>query len=199
MPDEGSDGQRHKEYASDEEQQQAVQNQRAELFWREQLNLVALVDLPGIYSRLLLTAQARVKAVSQNQGHDRIDGSDEGKDSSSNVEIPLAGISPSRVSRPRGYLALAGISPLRVSRPCGYRALAGISPLRVSRLAGISPLRVSRPAGIAPCGYRALRVSPLADAFPAGYLPPSSLKLCEAKKAEPSDYGSTIAYTFVMR
>src|SRR5579875_949100 len=182
MPDEGSDGQRHKEYASDEEQQQAVQNQRAELFWREQLNLVALVDLPGIYSRLLLTAQARVKAVSQNQGHDRIDGSDEGKDSSSNVEIPLAGISPSRVSRPRGYLALAGISPR------GYLALAGISPLRVSR-----------PAGIAPCGYRALRVSPLADAFPAGYLPPSSLKLCEAKKAEPSDYGSTIAYTFVMR
>src|SRR5579875_1155651 len=90
---------------------------------------------------------------------------------------------PSRVSRPRGYLALAGISPSRVSRPCGYRALAGIAPLRVSR----------------PCGYRALRVSPLADAFPAGYLPPSSLKLCEAKKAEPSDYGSTIAYTFVMR
>src|SRR5579875_1846084 len=117
MPDEGSDGQRHKEYASDEEQQQAVQNQRAELFWREQLNLVALVDLPGIYSRLLLTAQARVKAVSQNQGHDRIDGSDAGKDSSSNVEIPLAGISPlTGISPPRGYL------PSWVSRPRGYRA-----------------------------------------------------------------------------
>src|SRR5579885_3886155 len=166
MPDEGSDGQRHKEYASDEEQQQAVQNQRAELFWREQLNLVALVDLPGIYSRLLLTAQARVKAVSQNQGHDRIDGSDEGKDSSSNVEIPLAGISPLRVSRPCGYLALAGISPLRVSRPCGDLALAGISPpcaflpLRVS-----PPSRVSRLAGISPCGYLALRMPSLPGIF----------------------------------
>src|SRR5579875_1676071 len=159
MPDEGSDGQRHKEYASDEEQQQAVQNQRAELFWREQLNLVALVDLPGIYSRLLLTAQARVKAVSQNQGHDRIDGSDEGKDSSSNVEIPLAGISPSRVSRPGGYRALAGISPLRVSR------LAGISPSRVSRPCGYRALRVSRPAGIAPCGYLPSRMPSLPGIF----------------------------------
>src|SRR5579885_2013016 len=183
MPDEGSDGQRHEEYASDEEQQQAVQNQRAELFWREQLNLVALVDLPGIYSRLLLTAQARVKAVSQNQGHDRIDGSDEGKDSSSNVEIPLAGISPSRVSRPRGYLALAGISPLRVSRPCGYRALAGISPLRVSRLAGISPSRVSRP-----CGYRALRVSRPAGIAPCGFLPSRTPSLPGIFRHPPSDY-----------
>src|SRR5579875_309955 len=160
MPDEGSDGQRHKEYASDEEQQQAVQNQRAELFWREQLNLVALVDLPGIYSRLLLTAQARVKAVSQNQGHDRIDGSDAGKDSSSNVEIPLAGISPLRVSRPCGYLALAGISPLRVSPP-----LAGISPCGYLALRVSPPLRVSRLAGISPCGYLALRMPSLPGIF----------------------------------